>query len=75
MFDTYSTISVVVGALLSSTKAVTKLQGTGAEWAGGWRCQPAASLIISQKDSKKQGGDDSTLQQAPSSNTIFENPE
>jgi len=45
MFDTYSTISVVVGALLSSTKAVTKLQGTGAEWAGGWRCQPAASLI------------------------------
>ena len=52
MFDTYSTISVVVGALLCSTKAVPKLQG-------GWWCQPAASLIISQTDSKKQGGDDS----------------
>ena len=52
MFDTYSTISVVVGALLSSTKAVTKLQGTGAEWAGGWRCQPAASLISHRRTAK-----------------------
>jgi hypothetical protein len=52
MFDTYSTISVVVGALLSSTKAVTKLQGTGAEWAGGWRCQPAASLISQRRTAK-----------------------